>query len=424
MQDWSKVPGLDPVVEVVADVASAFAASGHRLYLVGGVVRDLLLGSFAAVDDIDLTTDARPEVIKALVAPTASALWTQGERFGTIGATIAGRNVEITTHRAEAYDETSRKPVVSFGDSVEDDLSRRDFTINAIAISLPDRRLFDPFDGFADLEQRVLRTPLTAEVSFTDDPLRMMRAARFLPRFDLTPEDGLVAAATELAPRLEIVSVERIHDELERLLALPEPEAGLEFLAATGLLGAIVSPLASDDGARAEAVRLAAAPGSPLVRRAGLLFPLGPTGSAAALRRLRYSRDAASATEALVEAAEWARGPALDDEAIRRIVDRVGLDALDELLTLVATVDAHRIPAGPTSGFAAAVEALAAVEDLGDLEPPVSGGQLIERLGLEPGPIVGQAVAFLREERRRVGPLSEDQAFEAVTAWLAEREPS
>jgi len=227
---------LAAVVAAVAPLAERFASAGHRLYLVGGIVRDQwldqVLGDSA---DIDLTTDAGPQVVKELVADLATAVWTQGERFGTIGLRHQGHAVEITTHRAETYDAGSRKPEVVFGDDVGVDLSRRDFTVNAMAIEVPGGDLVDPWGGATDLEARVLRTPLTPEISFSDDPLRMVRAARFSARFDLEPTPELIAAATELRERLRIVAIERIGDELERLFGLPDPERGIRFLVDTGL---------------------------------------------------------------------------------------------------------------------------------------------------------------------------------------------
>ncbi|MDH3680888.1 MAG: CCA tRNA nucleotidyltransferase [Acidimicrobiia bacterium] len=419
MHETSELPGLDPVLEVVADLAEAFLVRGYRLYLVGGVVRDVVLDSFAAADDIDLTTDARPDAIKDVVRPRASVVWTQGERFGTIGATIRGRNVEITTHRAEAYDETSRKPVVSFGQSIDEDLSRRDFTINAMAISLPDRALLDPYHGLDDLRAGLLRTPLAPELSFADDPLRMLRAARFLPRFELTADPAVVAAATDMADRLAIVSVERVHDELERLLALDDPGRGLDFLDRTGLLEQIVPPLAAGP-ARTEALALAAAPGSVTVRRAGLLSPLGEAAGSA-LARLRYSRNDAARTARLVEAVGPTLTPEASDETVRRVVDRIGFADVDELRALSTNVRRQRGLSDADGPFFERLAALSSSEDLADFAPPVTGGRLIDELDLEPGPAVGRAVAYLRDRRFRHGPMSEEEAIEAVRSWLADR---
>lgn len=421
------------MLAVVEELAAAFTGAGHRLYLVGGVVRDLLLGSLTSHDDIDLTTDAHPPRIKALVSPLASDVWSQGERFGTIGARVRGRAVEITTHRAEAYDPASRKPVVSFGHSIVDDLSRRDFTINAMAVSLPDRELLDPYGGAADLGARRLRTPLSPAESFGDDPLRMLRAARFLPRFDLDPEPGLEAAAAELAPRLSIVSVERVRDELERLLAVPEPARGLAFLHRTGLLGRAVPSLAAlDEAGRAEACELAAAPGPPRVRRAGLLGPLGPEGSGPALAALRYPNAEAEATRRLLSAlptvfaADGAAdagdvvgaGPGPLDEMVRRVVDRVGLDAMADLETLATNIAALGSPRSPGAGsvFFARYRQLAAQEDLADLAPPVDGRRVMEELGLTPGPAVGLALDRLREHRLAAGPMTAEEALALLRA--------
>lgn len=427
--------GLDAVLAVVEELARAFTGAGHRLYLVGGVVRDLLLGSLTSHDDIDLTTDAHPPRIKALVSPLATDVWSQGERFGTIGARVRGRAVEITTHRAEAYDPASRKPVVSFGHSIVDDLCRRDFTINAMAVSLPDRELLDPYGGAADLGARRLRTPLSPGESFGDDPLRMLRAARFLPRFDLDPEPGLEAAAAELAPRLSIVSVERVRDELERLLAVAEPARGLAFLHRTGLLGRAVPALAAlDEAGRVEACELAAAPGPLRVRRAGLLGPLGPEGAGPALAALRYPHAEADATRRLLSAiptvfaSDAADGSAGDrtgslDEMVRRVVDQVGLDAMADLETLAANIAALASARNPGAGlvFFARYRQLAAQENLADLGPPVDGRRVMEELGLTPGPAVGLALDRLREHRLAAGPMTADEALALLRTGSDER---
>ncbi|MFM8389084.1 MAG: CCA tRNA nucleotidyltransferase, partial [Actinomycetota bacterium] len=230
-----------PILTELAPLTERFAAAGKRLYLVGGTVRDLLIGRGDATNvdafDFDATTDARPEETKKILAGWADALWTQGERFGTIGAKKNGRIYEITTHRAEAYSPDSRKPDVAFADAIDADLSRRDFTVNAMALELTgaEPALIDPYNGAADLIARVLRTPLSPEESFSDDPLRMLRAARFIAALNLTPDPGLVAAVKNMADRLEIVSRERVQAELDRLIVLDHPTAGLWFLVDTGL---------------------------------------------------------------------------------------------------------------------------------------------------------------------------------------------
>ncbi|HYT37963.1 MAG TPA: CCA tRNA nucleotidyltransferase, partial [Acidimicrobiia bacterium] len=218
------------------DLARRFSAAGYRLHLVGGTVRDALLGVTKSDSDYDLTTDARPDAVLELVRGWADHVWLQGQAYGTIGGAKGSFRVEITTFRAEVYRPDSRKPSVTFSDSLETDLSRRDFTVNAMAISLPEPKLADPYGGLDDLlVHKRLRTPLDPEVSFLDDPLRMMRAARFMAGLGLEPDPALVAAATDLAGRLEVVSAERIRDELTKLLLVDDPSAGLWFLAETGL---------------------------------------------------------------------------------------------------------------------------------------------------------------------------------------------
>ena len=225
---------LQPLLEETAPLAGRFAAAGWRLYLVGGAVRDAILGRDLD-QDLDFTTDARPDDIEAVVQGWADAVWDQGRRFGTIGVKKGEVTYEITTHRAEAYTPDSRKPEVQFADAVEADLSRRDFTVNAMALSLPDAELIDPFGGLDDLAAYRLRTPLSPTESFTDDPLRMLRAARFISGYHFLADTELVDAVKALRGRLEIVSPERIRAELDKLLVVESPEAGLWFLVNTGL---------------------------------------------------------------------------------------------------------------------------------------------------------------------------------------------
>lgn len=282
---------LDAVAAEVHVLAEHFAAAGHRLYLVGGIVRDLWLDR--AIDgevDIDLTSDARPDEIKAIVGPLADALWLQGERFGTIGAQLDGRAYEITTHRSEAYVAESRKPSVSFSTAIDQDLSRRDFTVNAMAVEVPSVALTDPYGGAEDLAQRRLRTPLDPEVSFTDDPLRMLRAARFVAGYGLDADPALIVAMTELAERLDIVSVERIRDEFDKLLALENPASGIELLIETGVL-ARFAPELDHVGLSDRLPRLVELSGGARLRLAGFLagVPLETVGKR--LSALRYSNE-------------------------------------------------------------------------------------------------------------------------------------
>lgn len=421
---WLSSSLVDAVASV-GDLVDAFTAAGHRLYLVGGAVRDLLVAATdpsTGVDlvDLDFTTDAIPDQIVRLVEPHASAVWTQGARFGTIGAKIGARLVEITTHRAEAYDETSRKPAVTFGRSIDDDLARRDFTINAIALSLPDGELVDPFGGRTDLAAGVLRTPLEADVSFTDDPLRMLRAARFIARFHLEPTVELVTAAASGAERLGIVSAERIQAELEKQLAVDEPGPGFVFLGQTGVLDRVIPELSvAGSDQRAEALALAAAPGSPLVRRAGLLLPLQGPDATRVLRRLRYGRADVAETAHLLDAVDLLLDRDVTDGLVRTVVDSIGLDRIPEVIQLSDNIRRHRQLTGPNP-FPRTVKRLAAAEDLSDLEPPVSGGDLIAQLDLEPGPIVGEAVSYLKSRRLEAGPMTVAEAIAAAETWLAD----
>ncbi len=412
---------LSAILAVVAPVAERLAVDGHSLYLVGGVVRDLLLG--VPVNDIDLTTSARPPAIKDAVKPFATALWTQGERFGTIGAEVESTPLEITTYRAEEYDPDSRKPTVTFGDDLETDLSRRDFSINAMAISVPDGALHDPFGGRADLETRTLRTPLDPSISFTDDPLRMMRAARFIPRFDLSVAAEVDDAVVEHRYRLPIVSRERVHDELERLLSLPEPRAGLEFLGRTGLLDEFVPGLSvdeRDDDAvrerRASVLHWASELATPVARRAALLWFVAD--DAGWLRAWKYSTDDSKATRRLRQAVtSFLAGP-LTPRTVRSAAALVGDEGLDEAAALASMVDGVAVPLGAASELLASVRSS---EDLGQLAPVIGGKEMIEALGLEPGPILGRATAFLTQQRIERGPMSVEESLAAVEAWLADQ---
>jgi poly(A) polymerase len=409
------------LLEELRPLGERFAAAGHRLYLVGGVVRDQLLGRPLAVgDDVDLTTDARPPAIKRLVSELASAVWTQGERFGTIGCRIEGRDYEITTHRGEVYHPDSRKPHVEYADDVEHDLSRRDFTVNAMAAVVPTGELIDPFGGVTDLDAHRLRTPLAPEESFSDDPLRMLRAARFIAGYELVPVPGLASAVRALAGRITIVSVERCRVELDKLLVLPQPEPGLRFLVETGVLARVVpgGPTATPAAVEAAIARVAGVPPRLALRLAAFLHdPAHPHRAEvrSALRRLRHSNEDTRAVLQLVDAWQVAvdhDGPwrAAD---VRRLAHLAGA-ALDDVIALARVQHA-------ATGLEAAVAAAREADDLDDLEPELDGGAVMAALGLNEGPEVGAALAFLGDLRLTEGRLGAEEATRRLKAWWADR---
>lgn len=411
---------LAGVLAEVSVLGQAFSAAGHRLFLVGGIVRDQLLDHpLDASSDIDLTTDAHPVEIKRIVAPLADDLWTQGERFGTIGMRTGGRDFEITTHRAESYAGESRKPEVSFGNDIEVDLSRRDFTVNAMAIEVPDGDLVDPYGGADDLAAGRLRTPLDADVSFSDDPLRMLRAARFAAKYDLEPDDRLVASAISLHDRMQIVAIERIGVEVRRLLGIDEVGPGLRFLADTGVLAEV---LGHGDAAIRAAVgdRIDAAvevavplPADWHLRLAamGLTAFDDADGVRSMCNRLRLSGDDRSAVVALATAALGVvEATDLDAETLRRW--RWTCDDPDPAIELAAAIgDAHRAAA-----FRTALEDLAESETL-DASAFIDGATIMAVLDASPGPIIGRAQVYLRDVYFAHGPLTESEQVELLRNW-------
>lgn len=407
-------PRLRAALEATRSLHDAFSAAGHRLYLVGGIVRDDVVGHDRSSADYDLTTDARPDTIKRVVAPLAEAVWSQGERFGTIGATVAGHDVEITTHRADEYDPSSRKPVVAFGDNVHDDLARRDFTVNAMAVDCADGSLVDPFGGTGDLAAGVLRTPLAPDVSFSDDPLRMLRAARFVATFGFTPVPDLVTAVEQMGGRMAIVSVERVRDELTKMLVLADPTPGFAFLRGTGLLGHVLPGLADADvDVEAAARRAVRATNDSAARWAALLLDLPAARRLEELARLKPSGELMAAVAWLGSADRWldATYPS-DRPSLRRAAAATPAHAsLEDLLAFVAAV---REPSRPAADLDAAYTELTALRsaepDLDSPELPVDGLAVAAILGVEPGPAVGQAIARLREHRFEHGP------FDSMTA--------
>ena len=452
---------LRPVLERTAPLAERFTASGRRIYLVGGVVRDLLLGSeMVEGRDIDLTTDAPPAETKALVSGWADAVWTQGERFGTIGCRVDGWTFEITTHRAEAYDPDSRKPAVVFSDAVDVDLSRRDFTVNAMALSLPDPELFDPFGGAADLAAGRLRTPLSPEESFSDDPLRMLRAARFIAGYGLEPDEELVEAVKEMRGRLSIVSAERIRDEFDKLMVVDDPTKGLWFLVDTGLIDEFLpefsrmrleqDPIHRHKDVLTHTIAVVAkTKPERLVRLAALYHDVGKPRTRAIgdggvsfhhhevvgarmtrerMRALKYSGDDVEAVSRLVflhlRFHTYKMG--WTDSAVRRYV-RDADDLLGELIELTRCdcTTRNERKARELSRRMDELEAriadLQAREELAAIRPDLDGTQVMERLGLPPGRAVGEALEFLLELRLDEGPLGIDEAGRRLDEWWAAR---
>ena len=423
------IGSLIPVLTETAPLADLFAARGRRLFLVGGAIRDLAFDADLESIDLDFTTDALPEEIKQIVEPIASSLWTQGEKFGTIGCVIEGRGCEITTHRKEAYDHDSRKPVVEFGKDITEDLARRDFTINAIAVELPAGTLVDPFEGMSALDERVLATPLSAEESFTDDPLRMLRAARFVAQFNLTPTQEIMAAMSEMGERLGIVSAERISDETEKTLLLEDPTAAFGLLASTGLGDRVLG-----EGFAAEATalgkRLGQLPSSLVLRLAGL-FMAGAADRAGKLS-LRFSKSTLREADAIAEmAGDWLRilsetkgdapGDMTTDTASELRRWQVRADAPPELLQAAKELAAVVAGERGLSAQHAALEKLYLESDMENLKVPVSGSEIMERLQLPSGPLIGEVLEHISGILVQEGQMTKSEALERAEEWWASR---
>jgi poly(A) polymerase len=456
---------LRPILDAVRPLAQRFDAAGQRVYLVGGIVRDAVLGRPLSTD-IDLTTDARPERTTELVTGWADAVWDQGARFGTIGLRKGDTIFEVTTHRAEAYAPESRKPDVSFADEVEADLSRRDFTVNAMALRVTGTdgeapALIDPYGGVADLAAGVLRTPLSPELSFADDPLRMLRAARFIAGYGLVPDDALVAAVHELVGRLEIVSAERVRDELCKLLVVEDPTAGLWFLVETGIADIVLpelpamrveqDPIHRHKDVLAHTIAVVAKTRPSLtVRMAALLHDIGKpktrsigshgvsfhhhevVGARMArdrLRALRFPNEQVEDISQLVYLHLRFHGYGDDvwtDSAVRRYVRDAGdlLDELNELTRCDCTTRNEkraRLLARRMDALEARIAELREREELAAIRPDIDGDQVMAHLGIPPGRAVGEALAMLLEARLDEGPLGEGEAFRRLDAWWSAR---
>ena len=465
------------VSPVAVELGERFAAAGHALHLVGGSVRDALLGRLG--DDLDLTTDATPEQVLAIIEGWAETTWDAGIAFGTVGLTRRGFKLEVTTYRSEAYDADSRKPAARFGDSLIEDLVRRDFTVNAMAVALPDWKapdaFVDPHGGLADLEASLLRTPGRPEDSFGDDPLRMLRAARFASQLCFLVAPEVIAAMTAMADRLAIVSVERVQAELSRLLIGDDPRSGLELLVDTGLAAHVLPELPAlqleiDEHHQHKdvyehtlqvlerAVRLE--PGLPgggpdlILRLAAVLHDIGKprtrrheanggvsfhhhevVGAQMTRKRMKalgYGKDLVESVSLLVElhlrfhgygqagTTEWT------DSAVRRYVTDAGpqLDRLHALVRSDCTTRNKRRAAalaGSYEDLERRIAELAATEELNRIRPDLDGAAVMALLGVGPGQLVGAALKHLLELRMEHGPLGAERAEAELRAWAAAR---
>jgi len=450
------------VPPIATELGERFRLAGHELYLVGGVVRDLLLGRERpdAEWDLDFATDALPRETTKILRGWADRQYLVGVRYGTVGVRKGGRLLEITTFREEVYAEEHRKPAVTFGKDVHTDLSRRDFTINAMAVHVPEGEFVDPFGGVKDLAARRLDTPLDPEVSFSDDPLRMVRAARFASQLDVTPAPRVVEAIGRMHGRLSIVSAERISDELSKLLLGGAPSKGLQLIVDTGLAEEFLPELpglqleqdpvhrhkdvlhhtfavVEKCDERDLTLRLAALLhdiGKPRTREItpeGVQFHhhevVGARMAKERLQALRYPSSVVEDVVKLVEMhlrfhgySEWS------DSAVRRYVRDAGplLDRLNQLTRADCTTQnpfkAKQL-AALQDDLEERIARLAEEENLDAMRPPLDGQEVMEHLGIAPGPLVGQALEHLMQLRLDRGPIERDEALAMLDAWADEQ---
>ena len=458
---------------LASSLAQSFAAQGFRLALVGGPVRDALLGRLG--NDLDFTTDARPEVTKKILQAWAENVWDTGINFGTVAGKRGDTTVEVTTYRTESYDPESRKPDVEYGDSINGDLSRRDFTVNSMALELTTKtpEFIDPFNGLEDLAKKVLRTPTKAENSFSDDPLRMMRAARFASQLEFEIAPDVLQAMKDMAGRISIISAERIRDEFIKMLMSKNPRTGITLLVETGL-AEIVLPeipklrleidehhhhkdvyehsitvleqaISHEDrlGGPNLIIRLAALLhdiGKPktrnLIAGGGVSFHhheiVGARLTKARLKNLRFDGDTIDQVETLVALhlrfhgygdGEWT------DSAVRRYVRDAG-DLLVHLHVLTradcTTRNAKKAErlAKTYDALEARIAKLMEEEELSKIRPDLDGAQVMKLLDIKPSAAVGKALDYLLELRLENGPLGEERATEELLNWWSKENPT
>ena len=408
---------LQTIIQQVDEVRRAFESAGKKIYLVGGIVRDLY-GNATNIQnlDIDLTTNATPEEIKAIIKPIADNLWLSGEKFGTIGAHVNGKTIEITTHRSESYLSDSRKPIVEFSQQIEEDLSRRDFTVNSMAIDLSSKELIDPFNGQKDFADGVLRTPLNPDISFSEDPLRMLRAARFTCRFELTPTKKMVQSMKALAPRLEIVSPERIREEFDKFLEVRNPEPGFKLLLKTKIYKLFLPEINDKENIRKNGGyrSLSQLPIDPLVRLAALLLNTSAKECEYRMKRLKYSNERISQTKLLIQSTKTIEAKPIDNESYRKWYFQTA-DLRDKAIELAKINKKLKKIISEMEKTKISLE-----QELHDFSVPLTGAEIMELLKIQEGPEVGEALQYLQEIRFQKGPITQGEAEKAIRNWWDE----
>jgi len=445
---------VDPLAR---ELGERFRAAGHRLYLVGGTVRDALLGDEDGHPDLDFATDAHPQETLVVLRGWGERLYLQGARFGTVGSRRDGRDIEITTFREEVYPEDERKPNVTFARDIETDLSRRDFTVNAMAVSVPEGEFIDPFGGVKDLATKTLDTPLDPETAFSDDPLRMLRAARFVSTLGVAPVPRVVDAMKEMCGRLEIVSAERIRDELNKLLLGTKVKNGLALMVEAGLAERFLPELPAlkleqdpvhkhkdvlrhtyavvdkcDPNLRLRLAALLHDIGKPRTREVdeeGVQFHhhevVGARMAAERMRALRYPAALTEQVSRLIEMHHRFHSyEGWTDGAVRRYVRDAG-ELLDDLGQLTRADCTTRDPA-KAKRFAVLqdeleerIAKLAEEEALDAIRPALDGNEVMEHLGIGPGPLVGEALGHLMEIRMERGIIGKDEAYRLLEGWAS-----